>query len=117
MTGFAGLAFTTGSSGREGASGAASATAILSSSTNTGVSFAAFPLHAAKNASAATAIKYFFILYFLFRDLVTFGDITKDPLPFVFAEGLFNYLPPAGRWSSQYLAIVIRKCRVVRGRS
>ena len=25
-------------------------------------------------------------MYFLFRDLVTFGDITKDPLPFVFAE-------------------------------
>ena len=70
-----------------------------------------------KNDLAATAIKYFFILYFLFRDLVTFGDITKDPLPFVFAEGLFNYLPPAGRWSSQYLAIVIRKCRVVPGRS
>ena len=55
-----------------------------SSSTSTGTSFwACFPLHAAKNAIAATAIKYFFITIIYFISDVWTYNIKSPTICFV----------------------------------
>ena len=66
------------------ASGAADIMANSASSTSTGTSFwACFPLHAAKNAIAATAIKYFFITIIYFISDVWTYNIKSPTICFV----------------------------------